>query len=89
LEYNQSLLQRADADKIEGINAKIAEFSELVVTYQRTVDDAEGFLAQAASAEAAAAAVKKEMEAIDQMQRELDDLYNLAWEAQNEVDRAW
>jgi hypothetical protein len=89
LEYNQSLLQRADADKIESINAKILEFSDLVVVYQRTVDDAEGFLAQAANAEAEAAAVKKEMEAIDQMQRELDALYDLAWEAQSEVDNAW
>lgn len=89
MEYNQSLLQRAEADKIEGINAKIAEFSELVVIYQRTVDDAEGFLAQAANAEAEAAAIKAEMEAIDQMQRELDELYDLAWEAQTELDRAW
>lgn len=53
------------------------------------MDDAEGFLAQAAAAEENAAAVKAEMEAIDKMQRELDDLYDLAWEAQNEVDRAW
>jgi hypothetical protein len=83
LEYNQSLLQRADADKIESINAKILEFQGLVVTYQRTVDDAEGFLAQAAAAEEQAAAIKAEMEAIDKMQRELDDLYELAWEAQD------
>jgi hypothetical protein len=89
LEYNQSLLQRAAADKIDGINAKIDEFSALVVVYQRTVDDAEGFLAQAANAEAEAAAVKKEMEAIDQVQRELDALYDLAWEAQSAVDDAW
>jgi hypothetical protein len=82
-------LQRAAADKIDGINDKIAEFSILVVEYQRTVDNAEGFLSQAAAEEAKAAAVKKEMEAIDQMQRELDALYELAWETQNAVDAAW
>ena len=88
LEYNQSLLQRAAADKIEGINAKIEEFTGLIVTYQRTVDDAEGFLSQAAAVEAAAADVKREMEAIDQMQRELDALYELAYETQSAVDAA-
>lgn len=88
LEYNQSLLQRAAADKIEGINAKIEEFTGLIVTYQRAVDDAEGFLSQAAAVEAAAADVKREMEAIDQMQRELDALVELAYQTQSAVDEA-
>lgn len=57
LEYNQSLLQRADADKVDDINAKIEEFTELVTSLQRFVDNAEGALAQAAAAQAEAAAI--------------------------------
>jgi formate dehydrogenase maturation protein FdhE len=80
-------LQRTDAtdtDKIEKIQGKILEFGELIVSYQREVDDAEGYLAQAAAEQVKAAAVKAEMEAIDAVQIELNKL----WEAYFVADQA-
>lgn len=74
LEYYESRKNRVEGDEKTEILGIIGDINEAIVKAQQEVDNAEGFLAQAAQAEKKAKAQKEEMDQIQKLSTEVQTL---------------